>query len=124
MITSILGDVLYIDLTNIKISKSPYTKELASQYIGSRGYNVALLWEMVAKGTDPLSPDNVLIFGTGPLTGTSAPSSGRISVTAKSPATNLYLKTNVGGAWGEKFDMLDVASSSFQVKRTIRFIYG
>ncbi|MBN1535475.1 MAG: aldehyde ferredoxin oxidoreductase family protein [Anaerolineales bacterium] len=100
MNSSILGDVLYIDLTNKKISKSPYTKELASQYIGSRGYNVALLWEMVAKGIDPLSPENVLIFGAGPLTGTSAPSSGRISVTAKSPATNLYLKTNVGGAWG------------------------
>jgi aldehyde:ferredoxin oxidoreductase len=100
MSESMLGDILFVDLTNRKISKRPYTKEMASQYIGCRGYNAALLWEMVPKGTDPLSPENVLIFGTGPLTGTSAPSSGRISVTTKSPATNLYLKTNVGGAWG------------------------
>jgi len=95
-----LGDILLVDLTNRKITKRPYTQELANQYIGCRGYNVALLWEMVPQGTDPLSPENVLIFGTGPLTGTSAPSSGRISITTKSPATNLYLKTNVGGAWG------------------------
>jgi len=103
MSTSILGDILFVDLTTRKISKKPYTKELAARYIGSRGYNAALLWEMVPKGLDPFSPDNVLIFGAGPLTGTSAPSSGRISVTTKSPATNLYLKTNVGGAWGGEF---------------------
>ncbi len=100
MTASMLGDILFVDLTNRKIIKHPYTKELASQYIGSRGYNAALLWEMVPRGTDPLSAENVLIFGAGPLTGTSAPSSGRISVTTKSPTTNLYLKTNVGGAWG------------------------
>ena len=103
MSASMLGDILFVDLTHRKTSKRPYTNELASQYIGCRGYNAALLWEMVPKGTDPLGPDNVLIFGTGPLTGTSAPSSGRISVTTKSPSTNLYLKTNVGGAWGGEF---------------------
>lgn len=103
MNSSMLGDILFVDLTNRRISKRPYTKELAAQYIGCRGYNAALLWEMVPKGTEPLGPDNVLIFGTGPLTGTSAPSSGRISVTTKSPTTNLYLKTNVGGAWGGEF---------------------
>jgi aldehyde:ferredoxin oxidoreductase len=91
-----------VDLTHRKVSKRPYTKELAGQYIGCRGYNAALLWDMVPQGTDPLSPENVLIFGTGPLTGTSAPSSGRISVTTKSPSTNFYLKTNVGGAWGSE----------------------
>lgn len=100
MSASMLGDILFVDLTNRKTTKRPFTKEMASQYIGCRGYNAALLWEMVPKGADPLGPENVLIFGTGPLTGTSAPSSGRISVTTKSPSTNLYLKTNVGGAWG------------------------
>jgi aldehyde:ferredoxin oxidoreductase len=100
MCASKLGDILFVDLTNRKVIKRPYTPEMAAEYIGCRGYNMALLWEMVPKGTDPLSPENVLIFGVGPLTGTSAPSSGRVSVTTKSPTTNLYLKTNVGGAWG------------------------
>ena len=66
MSASMLGDILFVDLTNRKISKRPYTKELASQYIGCRGYNAALLWEMVPKGADPLGPENVLIFGAGP----------------------------------------------------------
>ncbi len=98
--TSLLGDVLVVDLTHRTYRKYPFTQELAAQYIGSRGYNAALLWEMVPKGADPLGPENMLAFGAGPLTGTSAPSSGRISVTAKGPSTNLYLKTNVGGAFG------------------------
>ena len=42
----------------------------------------------------------MLIFGTGILTCTTAPASGRCTLTCKSPATNLYLKTNFGGAWG------------------------
>jgi aldehyde:ferredoxin oxidoreductase len=98
--TSLLGDILLVDLTNGKISRRPFTPELSAEYIGARGYNAALLWENVKKGSDPLGPENWLIFGVGPLTGTSAPSSGRTTVTAKGPATNLYLKTSIGGAWG------------------------
>jgi aldehyde:ferredoxin oxidoreductase len=103
MTDPIFGDILDIDLTHRIISRRPYTRELAARYIGCRGYNAALLWELVPRKVDPLSPDNVMIFGTGPLTGTSAPSSGRTSVTMKSPTTNLYLKSNVGGAWGGAF---------------------
>jgi aldehyde:ferredoxin oxidoreductase len=103
MTDPIFGDILEIDLTHRTVSSRPYTRELAAKYIGCRGYNAALLWELVPRKTDPLSPDNVLIFGTGPLTGTSAPSSGRTSVTMKSPTTHLYLKSNVGGAWGSAF---------------------
>jgi aldehyde:ferredoxin oxidoreductase len=103
MSQSQLGDILYVDLTQRRVWKKPYTKELAGAYIGSRGYNAALLWEMTRPGMDPLGPDNPLIFGAGPLTGTSAPSSGRTSVTMKGPSTNLYLKANVGGAWGGAF---------------------
>jgi len=103
MSASLLGDILLVDLTQGSISMQPFTKELAAQYIGGRGYNAAVLWENVKKGADPLGPENWLIFGVGPLTGTSAPSSGRTSVTAKGPATGRYLKTSVGGAWGGYF---------------------
>jgi len=51
-------------------------------------------------GIDPLTPENVLIFGAGTLTGTVAPSSGRTTITCKGPATGLYLKSNMGGHWG------------------------
>jgi len=98
--TALLGDMLFVDLTTGTVEKRPFTQELAAETIGARGTNAKLLWEMVPRGADALGPDNILAFGVGPLTGTSAPSSGRTTVTAKGPSTNLYLKTSVGGAWG------------------------
>jgi aldehyde:ferredoxin oxidoreductase len=70
------------------------------KYLGGRGLAAKWLYEQVPAGADPLGPENVVIFSTGTLTGTSAPSSGRSSITTKSPATGLYLKVSVGGHLG------------------------
>jgi len=91
------GRIMYVDLTEEKIWKEPLSKELREDFIGGRGVNVKLLWELTEPGVDPLSPGNVLIFGAGPLTGTTAPMTGRMTITSKSPATNLYVKTSMGG---------------------------
>jgi aldehyde:ferredoxin oxidoreductase len=95
-----LGDILYVDLSDGHFRREPYNLELAERYIGSRGYNARLLWDLVGPGVSPLGPENVLIFGCGLLTGTSVPCSGRSTITCKGPATGVYLKTNVGGQWG------------------------
>jgi aldehyde:ferredoxin oxidoreductase len=50
--------------------------------------------------SDPLSPDNALILCTGPLTGSSAPTSGRWCIVTKSPLTSLFLDSQVGGYFG------------------------
>lgn len=95
------GTILHVDLMKGKIWKQPLPKELGATFLGARGINAKLLWDHIRKpGIDPLSPENVLIFGVGTLTGTTAPSSGRTTITCKGPATNLYLKTNMGGHWG------------------------
>ncbi len=78
-------------------------QSIASSFIGGRGVNALLLWQQVNETVDPLSPENVLIFGSGLLNGTSAPSSGRATVTCKGPTTGLYLKSNMGGHWGAEF---------------------
>ena len=96
------GKILHVDLTEKKIWEKPLPEELRSQLIGGRGVNAKLLWDMVRPGIDPLSPDNVLIFGAGALTCTTAPSSGRTTVTCKSPATNLYMKCSGGGHFGSE----------------------
>ncbi|MBI4770193.1 MAG: aldehyde ferredoxin oxidoreductase, partial [Chloroflexi bacterium] len=70
------------------------------RYLGGRGLSARLLYERLPAGIDPLGPDNLIIFAPGTLAGTSAPCSGRTSVTCKGPATGLYLKSNVGGGWG------------------------
>lgn len=52
---------------------------------------------MIPKETDPLGEDNVLLFLTGPLTGTTFPTSGRFTIVTKSPHTNMYVDSHVGG---------------------------
>lgn len=89
--------ILHVDLSRKKIWKELLTEEIAQNYLGGRGINALLLWEKVTANTEPLSSQNVIIFGTGTLTGTHVPSSGRITVTFKSPATNLYAKSSAGG---------------------------
>ncbi len=94
------GKMLRVNLTTGQISAIRLDEKKVIKYLGARGFNARLLWEMVPPGIDPLGPENVLIFGTGTLTGTSAPTSGRTTVSCKGPATGLYLKTSVGGHWG------------------------
>jgi aldehyde:ferredoxin oxidoreductase len=94
------GKLLRVNLTTGEITPKPLDEEKVLKYLGARGFNARLLWELVPPGVEPLGPENVLIFGTGTLTGTSSPTSGRTTVSCKGPATGLYLKTSVGGHWG------------------------
>jgi aldehyde:ferredoxin oxidoreductase len=100
-IPCIAGKILEVNLTNRKITEQPIPDEMIETYLGGRGVAAKILWDNTDKETDPLGPDNVLIFSTGTLTGT-APCSGRVTVTTKSPATGMYLKTSAGGHWGPK----------------------
>lgn len=97
---SFAGKLLEVNLSDGEIIQKPLDEEKVLKYLGARGFNARLLWELVGPGVDPLGPENVLIIGTGTLTGTSAPTSGRTTITCKGPATGLYLKTNVGGHFG------------------------
>jgi aldehyde:ferredoxin oxidoreductase len=100
MTQNLLGNVIYVDLSQGAVRQESLTLDNLGSYIGSRGHSARLLWDMVEPGIDALGPENVLIFGAGPLTGTAVPCSGRTSITCKSPTTGFYLKTNTGGAWG------------------------
>jgi aldehyde:ferredoxin oxidoreductase len=57
------------------------------------------MWEETGSHTDPWGPDNLIMFSTGPLTGTTVPGSGRTDVTGKSPLTKLRGRANFGGYW-------------------------
>jgi len=89
-----------VDLTRQKIHTKPLTDDLRGEFLGSRGVNAKLIWDLMRPDTDCFGPDNVLIFGAGTLTGTNAPCSGRTTVTCKGAETNLYLKGSMGGHWG------------------------
>jgi len=95
-----LGKVLHIDLGKKKTWIEEIKKEVWMKFLPARGLNAKLLWDLTDENTDPLGEGNVLIFGTGGFMGSKAPCSGRTVVTFKSPATNMYLKSNGGGKWG------------------------
>ncbi len=91
------GIILRVDLDREKIIKQPLPKELALGFIGGAGINAKILYDEVGPEVDPLGPENRLIYGTGPLTGTMAPASCRYEVTAKGPFTFAYADSSSGG---------------------------
>jgi aldehyde:ferredoxin oxidoreductase len=70
---------------------------VAKNYIGGRGLGIYYLNKLVDPKCDPLSPDNVLVMATGPLTGTGAPTGARYMVMTKSPLTGAITCSNSGG---------------------------
>ncbi len=94
------GTLLRVNLTDGTIVREEHPERLRHGYLGGRGINSRLLYEEVRPGIDPLGPDNKLIFGTSPLTGTGLFTSGRIHVTAKSPLTGILGDSNAGGHFG------------------------
>ncbi|MHB1415256.1 MAG: aldehyde ferredoxin oxidoreductase family protein [Chloroflexota bacterium] len=92
--------ILHVDLEQSRIWREPVSPELMKKYLGGRGVAADILWRNTPPGADPLGPESPLIFASGALTGLSCPSTGRSTVTAKGPATGLYLKSSMGGDWG------------------------
>ena len=84
----VCGKLLEIDLTQGKTKDLPISDEMVEKYLGGRGLGARLLSDILPPNTDPLSPENVLIFLTGPLTGTAAPGSSKFVVITKSPLTH------------------------------------
>lgn len=98
---------IHVDLSSGKVWKEKVKEPLIRKFLGGRGLAAKILWDQIKPGIDPLGATNVLVFATGPLTGTNVPCSSRITISAKSPATNFYLKTNAGGHLAIALRMLE-----------------
>ena len=102
MITQLEFNIASVNLTTQTVKKETLPQSHFKFILGGRGLNAKLLFERQSKGVDPFGPDNLLIFGTGKLVGTPVPTAGQLTITSKSPATELYFKSNTGGAWGKR----------------------
>jgi len=91
------GKVLRIDLTRGEIKEEELTGRVAKDYLGGRGLGIYYLNKELDPRVDPLSPENMLIMATGPLTGTAAPTGSRYMVMTKSPLTGAITCSNAGG---------------------------
>jgi aldehyde:ferredoxin oxidoreductase len=94
------GHYLEVDLTKGVVHKKEMEKEWARLYLGGTGVSSKILWERTTVETDPLSPDNVLIVGTGPLTGAMFSPSGRMMFASRGPLTGVWAESHVGGFMG------------------------
>lgn len=105
------GKILDIDLSSKKSEVIPLDSVKARKFIGGKGLGGVLLFERMGARVDPLSPENKLLFVTGPLTGTYCPST-RTVVIGKSPLSGTYCDSYVGGHFGPelKYAGYDVLS--------------
>jgi aldehyde:ferredoxin oxidoreductase len=95
MVKGYAGKMLRVDLSNGGSSTEEIPDGMKRDFLGGRGFAVKLLWDEV-KHVDPLSEKNKIIFSTGPLTGQSLPSSGKMVIASKSPLTGGYGDGNIG----------------------------
>lgn len=95
-----MGRVARIDLTTEKITDYPWSDKERELYIGGKIMAARILYDNLTGKEKPLSPENILVIATGPLTGTGAPSSNRFDISSLSPQTGFIASSNCGGNFG------------------------
>ncbi|MFX0014064.1 MAG: aldehyde ferredoxin oxidoreductase family protein [Candidatus Hermodarchaeota archaeon] len=99
------GKILRIDLTERKWKVDSLKNTWIKNVIGGRAANTKRLYEELDPHCDPLSPDNILIFGIGPLTGSFLPASAYFTISAKSPLTGILGDSAAGGQFGAEMKL-------------------
>ncbi|HNO30337.1 MAG TPA: aldehyde ferredoxin oxidoreductase family protein [Anaerolineales bacterium] len=102
--------ILRVNLTTRKVTTEDVDPKIARDYLGGRGWAIHYMYKEMNPMAEPLSPENMLIFATGPLTATPAPTGNRYMVVTKSPLTGALAHSNSGGefpTWMKRtgFDM-------------------
>lgn len=94
------GKILRVNLTSGAITVDNLDEKFCRKYVGGAGFNTYFMMKELKPGIDPLGPENKMFFMMGPMTGLPVSGSGRNCVSAKSPLTNGYGKSEVGGFFG------------------------
>jgi len=91
------GKILRVNLSNSEVKVEPTPQNLINEYLGGRGFASYFLFKEVPAGTEPYSEENIVVLAAGPLAGTTAFGGGKLTFATKSPATNSYGDSNMGG---------------------------
>ena len=94
------GKILRVDLSKGLVETQALDEGLAKKFIGGSGLAARILYDETGPETDPLGPENRLIFMTGPFAATPVITSGRHAVVTKSPLTGVFAESDAGGTWG------------------------
>lgn len=94
------GRILFVNLTTKQVWTEPLNEASAKMYLGGLGLGLNLLMEHSKTGRDAFDPDNLLIYCTGPLTGTLGPAGNGYAIVSKSPQTGCVGEAAVQGFFG------------------------
>ena len=95
------GHILRVDLYSRTVRREKTDPAYMLQTIGGRGLNSSRLYEELDRNADPLSPDNMLLIGVGPLTGTLLTASAYMTISGRSPLTGILGDSAAGGHFGK-----------------------
>jgi len=109
------GKSIRANLTERKVEIFNTSEDMCSLYLGGRGIGVAMIADRITHSYD--SPHMPLIFATGPLAATAAPTSGRMSVVSRSPLTGTVFDCSVGGKFATElkkagYDLIEITGIS------------
>jgi aldehyde:ferredoxin oxidoreductase len=112
-----MGAILEVDLSSGSHSIRELDQATADKWLGGTGLGAHILWQEQVYTADPLGPDNVMVWATGPFAGTAVPLSNRFGVCARSPLTGVWGEAECGGHWANDlkkagFDALIVRGKS------------
>lgn len=114
-----MGKIIRVNLTSGTIKTEPLNIKDAKLYLGGRGLGTKIFMDEVDPKIDAFSPDNKVIFMTGPLTGTFAASPGRYEVVAKAPLTGTIGASNSGGHFGPELKFAGYDGIIFEGKSAL-----
>ncbi len=92
--------ILKVNLTTGQSEEYQIPKQWEKDFLGGASLAARILYSSLTRELNPLSADAPLLFLTGPMTGTSGPTTGRFVICGKGPATGLWAESNIGGHWG------------------------
>jgi len=92
-------NILYVNLTTGKPRREQLDRGLIEDFLGGYGINNRLIFDLMPKGTDPLSPDNHIILGAGPFAGTLVPGSAKLLATTRFALNGTFATAAGGGSF-------------------------
>jgi aldehyde:ferredoxin oxidoreductase len=106
--------IVRIDLSGKSICTDSFSEDTWKMYIGGSGIGTKILYEEVPENTDPLSPDNKIIFAAGPFQGTTVPGSGKWTIVGKSPLTGTFAVSTAGASFGWRLKKAGIDAVVFE----------
>ena len=99
------GRILRVDLGKKSISEEQPQETLYRKYMGGSALALYYLLKELKPGTDPLGPDNMLVFMSNVVSGVPGPGLTRFTIAARSPLTGAFGEAEAGGFWGPELKL-------------------